>query len=243
MKIYIINLDKDKKRLQFSQEQALKIGFTFERIAGIYAGDMSSSEIKNSVNSFRYRLRLGKQPRLGEIGCALSHIKIYKKMIDEQIPYACILEDDIIILDSFKNQLDKLSKWLNYEKPIVVRLNMPIENNNSNEVAIRDHHGVSACSYCLNLAAAKALFNDNYPMHTVADDWPFWDKYGIIELYNSNPKVCWHNNAASCFNSTIAEINNGGNNKIGSQWKSSIRRKCLKGIGIIYEWLYYHMSR
>ena len=31
----------------------------------------------------------------GAIGCALSHLKIYKHVVDNNIPYALILEDDV----------------------------------------------------------------------------------------------------------------------------------------------------
>lgn len=112
---------------------------------------------------------------------------------------------------------------------------MPVENIPSNEIVIRDHIGYSAYSYSLNLSAAKALLNDNYPLHTVADDWPTWDKNSVIDLYNSNPKICWHNNAASGFNSVVAGIND---ENIRSKSESTLKRKIVKGLGIIYESIY-----
>lgn len=236
MKIYVINLDRDEERLKFALEQAEKNGVSFERISGVYAKDIPESKLKKDVNYLRFTLRMGKRPGLGEIGCALSHIKIYRKMVEENIPYACILEDDIFILDHFKEQLNTLSDWFDPERPTVVRLNMPVESLKSNEIAIRDHEDYSACSYCLNLAAAKALLKDNYPLHTFADDWPNWDKYKVIELYNSNPKVCWHNNAASGFSSSIVLLNS----QLSGGAFAASKRKLLKCAGILYE-LFFHI--
>lgn len=51
----------------------------------------------------------GKQMSKGEIGCSHSHIKIYKKMIDENIQCACILEDDVRIINV--DNLIKLFEW------------------------------------------------------------------------------------------------------------------------------------
>ena len=31
----------------------------------------------------------------GEIGCALSHINLYKKIVSDKLSYAIILEDDV----------------------------------------------------------------------------------------------------------------------------------------------------
>ena len=38
---------------------------------------------------------------LGAVGCLLSHLKLYKKMIDENVEVACILEDDAVLKTHF----------------------------------------------------------------------------------------------------------------------------------------------
>jgi glycosyl transferase, family 25 len=51
----------------------------------------------------------------GDIGCVLSHLKIYNKMIDENIEMACILEDDIECITDFPVFLNPanllISEW------------------------------------------------------------------------------------------------------------------------------------
>jgi len=39
----------------------------------------------------------------GQLGCTLSHVNLYKKIVDENIEMALILEDDCIFNDNFKN--------------------------------------------------------------------------------------------------------------------------------------------
>ena len=48
----------------------------------------------------------------GEIGCALSHLKIYQKTVDEDIPYALILEDDTLFDTEFPKYLNDLEIFL-----------------------------------------------------------------------------------------------------------------------------------
>lgn len=44
----------------------------------------------------------------GAIGCALSHHKVYKKIVDENIPITLILEDDITIDPEFNEKIDEI---------------------------------------------------------------------------------------------------------------------------------------
>ena len=51
---------------------------------------------------------------LGEIGCAISHIKVYEHMVENNIESAIILEDDAIVSQHFKeiveDTLNKINK-------------------------------------------------------------------------------------------------------------------------------------
>ena len=51
---------------------------------------------------------------LGEIGCAISHIKVYEHMVENNIKSAIILEDDAIVSQHFKeiveDTLNKINK-------------------------------------------------------------------------------------------------------------------------------------
>ncbi|MGB3298915.1 MAG: glycosyltransferase family 25 protein [Phormidesmis sp.] len=52
--------------------------------------------------------------RSAEVGCALSHVRIYEKIIQDKIESALILEDDIDLVESsvwVLSEATKLSKW------------------------------------------------------------------------------------------------------------------------------------
>ncbi len=235
MKIFLINLDRDKDRLAHAIKQSHKYGYSFERIPGIYAKEMPPEELKRSVNNFRFWCVVGRKALAGEVGCALSHYKIYKKMIDENIPYACILEDDIIVLDGFNEKLNEIEQWININRPQIIRLNYSSENilqedfNNKFGI-VRSHEKTSACSYCITLKAAQAMLKSNYPIHAPIDHWPRWDKYKVIELYDCSKKVCWHNNKESGFSSVI--------NQTKTKQTSILKKflyKIFRFLGIIFE--------
>lgn len=206
MKVFVINLDKDTDRMAFSTAQATKYGYEIERFPAVNGKKLSKYERKAGVKCFRFWCAVGKKPLLNEIGCVLSHQSIYQKMIENNIPYVCILEDDIIVLEGFKKKLYELENWMDFSKPQVVRLNFNAPKSGKCINGLyRSYEKTSACSYCLTLAAAKNILKENYPMKVPSDWWFRWAKKGIIELYDCEKQVCWHNNAASGFSSVIAE--------------------------------------
>ncbi|GAA6255924.1 hypothetical protein F070042J6_17760 [Bacteroides sp. f07] len=78
------------------------------------------------------------------------------------------------------------------------------------------------------------LLKENYPMVTPSDWWPRWDKYGIIELYNCNTKVCWHNNAESGFTSVISQSESKKTENMVSLWRK-LYHKVMRLIGIVID--------
>jgi glycosyl transferase family 25 len=97
-KIFIINLDKDVKRLENAYEQLNKYEFkNYEKFTGIYGKQLSIDEINNNT-TFIGKLLASKSM----IGCGLSHIKLWEKIVNENIELSLILEDD------FKNKLNNL---------------------------------------------------------------------------------------------------------------------------------------
>jgi len=81
----------------------------FDAIDGETIDKKTISGINNNLER-----KLGK----GEIGCALSHIAIWKDIVKKEIPYQIVLEDDIIFHPDFckvMNDLEmKLSKNVNF---------------------------------------------------------------------------------------------------------------------------------
>lgn len=59
-------------------------------------------------NSKKRRRYFGRDLQPGEIGCLLSHRKIYKKIVDEDIETALILEDDVV----FEREIREILKLL-----------------------------------------------------------------------------------------------------------------------------------
>lgn len=192
MKTFLINLDKNPERLAAMTSQLEKLGVVFERVRAVYGKDLSDEEKRRAVNRFRWWCAKGYRIRDGEIGCAISHNNIYRKMIDGNIPVACVFEDDVQFDERFNEVLASVSRFIDLEKPQVVLLTNFTRVRRNPEtpeiVPIANDH--CTAGYVLTLPAARAILRVNSPIQVPSDGWPRWVKRGVISLYQAFPTVC-----------------------------------------------------
>lgn len=101
-KIYVINLKKNTDRLEKFMENAKKANVTVERFDAIYGKELQ----KDHPDIVKYFVKDHKLIP-GEIGCALSHIKIWQDTIDNNYNNILVFEDDAIIPENFWNKFNK----------------------------------------------------------------------------------------------------------------------------------------
>ena len=101
-KIFIINLDKDIDRLNNSYKQLNYYNINnYERYPAIYAAEANKYELNT------YTTNIGKIiASKTMIGCGMSHINIWKKIVKDKINTSLILEDDFILVDDFLNKFN-----------------------------------------------------------------------------------------------------------------------------------------
>jgi glycosyl transferase family 25 len=84
------------------------MGFDFEIFPAVNGNKLSQIEIDKGYSEEDSIKKMGRPLARAEIGCAFSHITIYHKIIENNIPLALILEDDIDFTDDFLLLLNKL---------------------------------------------------------------------------------------------------------------------------------------
>lgn len=187
MKIFIVNLKKAEDKRYAMQAQLEKLGITnYEFIEAIYGADLSSEFMTENVYDYP---DCALTP--GEIGCALSHIHIYRRMIKENLPYAIILEDDIVLPNDFVELLQNIPNSIDSPISKVITLG---EANKINTLKkfftfkeYREYTAVTAfCTYAyvINLAAAKALSQNLLPIRYEADMFIHFRENGWLEQFH-----------------------------------------------------------
>ena len=166
-----------------------RLGVGYERIPGVVGLELESEEIKRAFSPVRSLIAMRRKMSLGQIGCALSHLSICRKMIDEGTSAALVLEDDCIISQSFPRQLAEVEKFLDPARPQVFLFNgfgADIDENTSHGIR-RSKSGWCADCYVCTLSAAKLLVAKNYPVAVVCDNWKRFRRWFGLELYHVVP--------------------------------------------------------
>lgn len=201
MKVYLINLARRVERLAYMKSQFVAANIPFERIDAVDGKMITRDDRPKLVNEFRWWCVHGYIARSGEVGCALSHQKVYRKMIDENIGVACILEDDIKIDARFCDMIRAVENFMSVRTPARVLIMTPYKGRGvrdaSKPLFTRVDWASSTGGYVLNVEAARRLLEVNTPLVGTADNWGRWARRANIELYNVDPIVCWQDEYAS----------------------------------------------
>lgn len=185
MKVYVVNLDRSKDRLASVDSQLRRLGVAYERVSAVDARAMTEKERARAVNRFRWWCAVGRRVEPAEVGCALSHKGIYERMSGGE--HVCILEDDVIIKDTFPMQLEEVEKAIDSAKPQVYLLSNR-KNRFHGAGIVRSAYGFCTDGYVITKAAADAILAVNTPLKVPCDHWGRWVKQGVIELYHVLPE-------------------------------------------------------
>lgn len=196
-KIFIVNLKQDNERRKHIISELTKQKLdNYEIIDAINGNEFNEKEIKK--NTFRNKKNLNPwntKMSPSQIGCALSHIKIYREFIKTDYDYALILEDDAIFVKNFNKKLiNFILNSFKYKKQIILLseikefYNKPINKTEKYEL-VDVTNAFFTHAYFINKGAAKSIISFNYPVKTIADNFVFFKIYCGIKITGINPFI------------------------------------------------------
>ncbi len=163
--IYVINLDKSTDRLKHIKQNFNDHHIKFKRFSAI-EGKKINDNILNDETTIACRTIFC---NYGIIGCAMSHIALWKQLINDTTDYYIILEDDSIIDDNFINTINEINSIKNklnfdilslYCGPNLncIQYEYVHELSNGNIIG-RPLYPLSMASYIINKNGAKKILS------------------------------------------------------------------------------------
>lgn len=95
--VFLINLDRSTERLANAAKQIEATGMSFERVSAVDGATLTDEVIQRVFDAKTAARRFPYDLTAGEIGCYLSHVKCWEKIIEDDLDYAIILEDDLLL--------------------------------------------------------------------------------------------------------------------------------------------------
>lgn len=188
--IFVINLDSSVDRLISSELRLKDCGFKFERISAVNGKELLNDEIEKHYCKKKNNKEYYKELSRGEIGCYLSHRKIWQKIVDDKIEYAIILEDDFAIVGDINKTISTLNsidfewdyiKLATYKKRTRnIAFSQPINNMN---LVLFNKAMAGTCAQAVSYSGAKKLLLNSSKFGRPVDiDLQYWWEKNI-ELF------------------------------------------------------------
>jgi glycosyl transferase, family 25 len=167
---------KDTARMASMAQQLSAQGLAFERVEAVVGRELTAEQKRASFSPFWYGLLQGRQITDAELGCSLSHRKIWQMMIDRGQDWAVIFEDDAELLPQFAVQLSTIeNETHDFDMVHLYAFREPdILHHGTIDSAFKvmrysGPHG-STAAYAMRLSGAKKLMSIG-KVWTAPDKW------------------------------------------------------------------------
>ena len=197
MRIFILSLTDAKERRDAITKKMNTLGLDFEFFDAIDGRAGLPEKYEAIVDRKKAKKRLGKDVSDGEISCALSHAFVYKKIADDNIACAIVLEDDAIISDDFAQMVqqkvceqsgkDFIYLYHLYARAMIGTRSRFFDAYNTVKLAKTPN---GAVAYYITLDTAKKLYDAVMPISWVSD-WGV-DIVGKFNCVAITPRIVKH---------------------------------------------------
>jgi glycosyl transferase family 25 len=196
----VISLARAEERRRNVVEQFGALGLPYELVDAV-DGTMLDPETRARSSQHRALFEVGRPLTDGEVGCSLSHLRVYERMVAERVPEVLVVEDDVRPTAALADVLaarDALPPdWQ------VVTLHSLFATADPQPVPgppLAD--GYRVCRYrripfgtqctLVSLSAARRLVDVGYPVRMPADELLYRRRPAGLRVYGIEPSPVVH---------------------------------------------------
>lgn len=204
MRIFIISLKRSVDRRKVMSEHLARLGLDFEFINGVDGNKLSPEEISKLYDEKWAFRQEGRHLSRGEIGCSLSHLKVYRKIVNEDLSYALILEDDVCLSPLIAGVLKAIEDTIspNMNEVFLMQENSSVRfKKKGKKVYLIDGQFVfeelksaqGTYAYVVTHNSAQSMVKTLTPVTHTADSWGWLIRQKIVNVYGINRTFSTHN--------------------------------------------------
>lgn len=196
MQVYVISLETAVARGQHIEkefgQQSIKFSF-FDALTPELAKPLAEKMNLRVHSDFL---------TYGELACFMSHVSIWKKMVNEQIPYVAIFEDDVYLgenssellnhTDWIKSDWDIIKTEAFADKVLLGSVEAKVANENRKIVALRGPN-LGTAGYILSLRGAQKYLEYISQIQLIPLDQVMFNEFILKQthpVYQMSPALC-----------------------------------------------------
>ena len=191
--VFVISLKRSPERREHIKKHLDSIGLEFEFFDAVYGKELSEDQIDKLCD----REAIKNAPHWltpSAIGCSLSHYGVYQEIIKRNLPYALVLEDDILFNIDFVACLDTTAKQMKENELMLLYYQswepLKLASNSKKELCGKYvtyvpkdmYQPICAAAYLITQAACKTFSKAILPVRLCADTW---GKYADLNAFEN----------------------------------------------------------
>lgn len=201
--IFVISLPGSTARQAAIARQLGEHQLAFSWQEGVNGRAMSEAEVAAEYSAERAEREGGRQLSRGEIGCALSHLKIYRTMLEADLPLVLVLEDDAALDADFGQRLAEVCAQTDWSQTDLLLLShvQKYTDWGARSIAtdrrlVRPLVAYNGNGYLLTRQGAACLLRQLTPVYQPADCWNHLRKLGTVRMRAIVPYLINHSRLA-----------------------------------------------
>jgi len=195
--IFVISLSGSHRREAMAQQLARWPG-AWSFVDAVYGRDLTDADLARCYDEATVIRRIGRPMTKGEIGTALSHASVYRRIVEEGIPCALVLEDDAVLEDAFFRFPHGEVDWPFDVLSFFTDLSMIRVTPEQQLAGVTFHRPVyrasSSVAYLVSREGAQRLLSGGPEVRSVAD-WPV--RVAEIDFFVAQPFLIGHRHESS----------------------------------------------
>jgi glycosyl transferase family 25 len=188
-KVFVINLASAVERRKTITAQLHKQRIDFQIVDAIN-GQHLSPETNPEVD-WDFASRNAFWVSKGLLACSLSHLKAYRAIVDQNLPYGLVLEDDTVLLPGLADFLLRIETHLHenevlmlyyaaWEKCVLTAKGSLTIGQRRIVTPQNPRQLVSANAYIITNRACRDVLHFQTPLKTTSDSWGVYYENGAI---------------------------------------------------------------
>ena len=189
MQTYVVNLARSPDRRAYIMAQLAKTRVHYEIVDAVDGRDLDLTDTR----LFDTTLVGTSAFRPGAVGCAMSHLKVYRRVLDDDLEIALVLEDDVVLPADLGALVDAIAQDMrgaevallnfhSYEPTRVTKAGaVPLPSSRLLVQPVDESQVSSTGGYLITREACARMVRTVLPVRVHPDQWAVFHREGAID--------------------------------------------------------------